>query len=71
MSVLHIHEDHGSQYEDHLRQPSPTSQTLAASFGLGGPVKIPLEIRRLTPRERAELAFILEGTGGRGDASLH
>jgi hypothetical protein len=43
--------------------PACQSQALAV-FGIGGPVpKIPLEIKRLSPRERALLAFAIEATG--------
>jgi hypothetical protein len=60
-------------YDFHRSQAPKTAATVAFGFGIGGPVKIPLQIKRLTPRERALLAFALAGAeGGRPDgATVH
>jgi hypothetical protein len=47
--------------------PRPTDQT----FGIGLTLQKPLEIKRLTPRERALLAFAIAGARRDLHAALH
>jgi hypothetical protein len=55
-------------------EPRHTAATLAvpaAWFGIGGPVPQLPDFQAPIARSLAELAFILLGDGGRGDATLH
>lgn len=58
---------------DSSTTPPPTRQAPEVPiFGIGGqllPEIIPEP--QVAARDRAELAFLLEGTGGRGDAAIH
>jgi hypothetical protein len=52
-------------------QPRQTAATLALGKGAQQPSKIALELKRLSPRDRALAVFTLLGSWGRANAVLH